>query len=148
MEHGKLVKDMRLVIGGTAQGKLTFAKEFVEKSYADYSGYRENEGNSCRIVDETYTKLEELYEATIINHFHLIVRRMLSEKVDISEIVEQIVLQNPQVILVTTEIGYGIVPIDKFERNYREQTGRICCTIAKKSQEVYRITCGIPMQLK
>lgn len=133
---------MKMIIGGIAQGKLTFAKQLVMKSVINQNR------NLCNIVDETYTGLEELYEATIINHFHLIVRRLLIENADAKEIVNQIVIQNPHVILVSTEIGYGIVPIDSFERNYREQTGRLCCTIASKAQEVYRITCGIPVQIK
>ena len=51
-------------------------------------------------------------------------------------------------ILVTDEIGYGIVPIDPFEREYREETGRICCLLAEKSEEVWRVCCGIGTRLK
>ena len=29
-------------------------------------------------------------------------------------------------VVISNEIGYGIVPMDKFERRYRELTGRIC----------------------
>lgn len=144
---------MRMIIGGTAQGKLVFAKELAMNSITSRDSQAEEvvtqqDLDQCSIVDETYTRIEELYEATIINHFHLIVRRLLSEDVDVAEVVEQIFLRNPQAILVSTEIGYGIVPVDQFERTYREQTGRICCTIANRAQEVYRITCGIPMRIK
>ena len=38
-------------------------------------------------------------------------------------------------ILVTDEIGYGIVPIDPFEREYREETGRICCLLAESQRK-------------
>lgn len=144
---------MRMIIGGTAQGKLVFAKELAMNSITSRNSQADEvvtqqDLDQCSIVDETYTRIEELYEATIINHFHLIVRRLISEDVDITEVVDQIFLRNPQVILVSTEIGYGIVPIDQFERTYREQIGRICCIIANRAQEVYRITCGIPMRIK
>lgn len=61
---------------------------------------------------------------------------------------ETIYNANPDRILVTDEIGYGIVPIDPFEREYREETGRICCLLAEKSEEVWRVCCGIGTRLK
>lgn len=138
---------MRMVIGGVAQGKLIFAKDLATKEVKNEATVSD-ELKRCVIVDETYKDIKELYQATIVNHFHLIIRRLLIEGASVSEITEQILRCNPGVILVTTEIGYGIVPIDKFERTYREQTGRICCTLASNAREVYRITCGIPMQIK
>ena len=135
-----MVEDVRLIIGGVAQGKLSFAKELAMDLVVP--------SDSCIIVDETYIEMEELYNATIINHFHLIVRRLLGEGISISLIIEHLFQRNPKVIIVSTEIGYGIVPIEQFERTYREQTGRVCCTIAKEAQEVYRIMCGIPTKIK
>ena len=38
-------------------------------------------------------------------------------------------------ILVTDEIGYGIVPMDPFLREVRETTGRICTELAKDAKE-------------
>ena len=35
-------------------------------------------------------------------------------------------------VLVTDEIGCGIVPADAFERLYREETGRLCCQFARE----------------
>ena len=31
--------------------------------------------------------------------------------------------KNPDIVLVSNELGYGVVPIDAFDRNYRETTG-------------------------
>ena len=31
----------------------------------------------------------------------------------------------------TQEIGYGLVPVDAFDRRYRELTGRICTVLGK-----------------
>ena len=46
------------------------------------------------------------------------------------------------------ELGYGVVPIDKFDREYRETTGRVCTRLAKKSKSVVRIICGMECVLK
>ena len=46
------------------------------------------------------------------------------------------------------EIGYGIVPVDRMEREYREQTGRVCTRLAAYSEKVYRVMCGIGQVIK
>ena len=42
---------------------------------------------------------------------------------------------NPRV---SEEVGYGIVPADAFERQYREAVGRVCTELAGKSQQGYK----------
>lgn len=54
----------------------------------------------------------------------------------------------PGRVLVTDEIGLGIVPLDPFEREYREETGRICCLLAARSEQVWRVACGLGQRLK
>ena len=56
--------------------------------------------------------------------------------------------KNPDCILICDEIGNGIVPIDRFEREYREQVGRILIEVAKRADRVERITCGIGQRIK
>lgn len=40
--------------------------------------------------------------------------------------------ENKDTIVIADEIGNGIVPLDAFEREYREQTGRAEILLAKK----------------
>ena len=56
--------------------------------------------------------------------------------------------RNPQLILLSNELGYGVVPIQAFDRKYREATGRICTRIAAKSSQVIRVVCGIGTVIK
>lgn len=51
-------------------------------------------------------------------------------------------------VVIATEIGCGIVPIDKEERICRELAGRLQCLLAERAETVIRIFCGIPMVLK
>ena len=51
-------------------------------------------------------------------------------------------------IIICDEIGNGIVPIDPFEREYRERVGRILVQLAKRAEEVERIICGIGQKIK
>ena len=46
------------------------------------------------------------------------------------------------------EVGYGVVPIDAFDRKYREAVGRVCTRLAAYSNKVTRVACGIGMVIK
>ncbi len=62
---------------------------------------------------------------------------------DISSLAEDLIRVNPDLILVSVEVGYGVVPIDAFDRAYREAVGRICTKLAAYSHRVTRVACGI-----
>lgn len=142
---------MVLIIGGAYQGKLEWAKEHYPKiSWID--------GEDC--------SEEEIYQCQGIYHFHKYLEHLLKniyeEKEEsgeetgdwidifasVTEIAEKLYRENPDIIIVTDEIGYGIVPMDPFERAYREVVGRVCTKLAKKSEAVYRIICGMEMKIK
>ncbi len=57
--------------------------------------------------------------------------------------------QNPaQLILVTNEVGWGIVPGDSTTRLFRDMAGRFNSRVAGLSNSVYLCACGIPLKLK
>lgn len=91
---------------------------------------------------------EAIFQYRGIFHFHKYIERLLSEGEDISELAKQLKEKNPDLILVTDEIGYGIVPMDPFLREVRETTGRICTELAKDAKSVIRVVCGIPTVIK
>lgn len=51
-------------------------------------------------------------------------------------------------IVVMTEVGSGIVPIDRSEREARENAGRLSCALAERADTVVRMCCGLPEVLK
>ena len=52
------------------------------------------------------------------------------------------------IILVTNEIGSGIVPEYKMSRVFRDIAGRVNQYIASRAQEVHMVVCGIPIKIK
>lgn len=52
------------------------------------------------------------------------------------------------VIVVTNEVGCGIVPEDKITRLYRDLVGRCNRIMAGHADEVTLVSCGIPLHLK
>ena len=51
-------------------------------------------------------------------------------------------------IVIATELGGGLIPIDRAEREKREAAGRLACLLAERADTVIRVCCGLPQVLK
>lgn len=51
-------------------------------------------------------------------------------------------------IVIAAELGGGLVPIDKAEREKREAAGRLACLLAARADTVVRVCCGLGQVLK
>lgn len=51
-------------------------------------------------------------------------------------------------ILVSNQVGCGIVPNNKLARSFRDIAGRVNKTVAAGADRVYLVTAGIPVELK
>ncbi len=124
---------MKLIIGGAFQGKKAFAAEkYPEISFID--------GAECRA--------EDIFSCEGIFHFHEYIKNRLGEGRDCLTLGEELIERNPDLVVVTNEMGCGVVPVDAFDREYRERTGRVCTVLAAFSQEVYRVICGVGLRIK
>ena len=130
---------MKLVIGGTAQGKL----EYVLLKY-DLQKNMVWDGSLPNSTED----IEYEEKPVIINHFHLWIKnRMISGGCPEDEIMS-FLDSNEDCIIICDEIGNGIIPIEPFEREYRERVGRILVQLAKRAEEVERIICGVGQKIK
>jgi len=84
---------------------------------------------------------------TIINNLQDIIKEFMLKKVNVDDEILTLISGEDKIII-CREIGCGIVPLEKSEREYREITGRILCDIAKKADCVYRVQAGIPTKIK
>ena len=51
-------------------------------------------------------------------------------------------------VVIATEVGGGVVPVDAAEREKREAAGRLACLLAERADTVVRVCCGLPQLLK
>ena len=51
-------------------------------------------------------------------------------------------------IVIAAELGAGLVPIDRTEREKREAAGRLACLLAERADTVVRVCCGLGQVLK
>ena len=131
--------DMVLITGGAFQGKLEIARELYRK---------QNPGKEPTVLEGELAALGQLQQADIISQFHLWLRALLQEGKDPYSMVEGLLAENPGVLVVMDQLGCGIVPVDAFDREWRETAGRIGCLLAKQADEVYLVNCGIARRLK
>ena len=126
---------MKMIIGGAFQGKTAFATSRF--------GISEEE-----ILNGENCDSNAVFSAKCVNNFHVIIRRLLEKNIDPIDFTECLCKENPGAVIITNEIGSGIIPIEKSDRIWREQAGRAGCIIAKNSEIIVRVFCGIPEIIK
>ena len=75
---------------------------------------------------------------------------LLQEKVteEIGALIEYIEGSDARFIIVTNEVGLGLVPANELGRLYRDILGRANQQLARHADEVYLMVCGLPLLLK
>ena len=124
---------MELIIGGAYQGKLTYA---VRKY-----GFRE---------DGLYDLERGLPERRYPCFYHL--ERLTRSAAERGETEEELFCRLlPLVkdsVVISREIGCGVVPMDPAERLFRELHGGVLRRLAAEADAVTRIFCGLEEKLK
>ena len=69
-------------------------------------------------------------------------------KQDVERFCKALPAINPELILVTNEVGFGIVPENRLTRLYRDMLGFLNRVIAQRADKVYCCICGIPVCIK
>ncbi len=126
---------VKVYIGGANQGKLDLACIENHK--------RVEEACICENCGR-----EDIFSAKLIYGLHHYIRRFVFSEEEKDILIERLRAENTQAIIICDEVGCGVVPIDKREREYRELTGRIMTELAKTADEVIRVFCGIGGRIK
>lgn len=112
---------MILVTGGVASGKTEYVKSL---------GYSEQD-ISPNISDDAPV-LDDLQELI----------RLGADWADLLPVLLK------KEVVICTQVGAGVVPVSPEERNFRENTGRLCIELAKSAEKVILLCCGIAQVIK
>lgn len=126
---------MKMIIGGSFQGKTQYARrKFPRIVWAD--------GRDC--------PYDAVRTCGGICHLEAYIRRAMQEEEGepYLELLTGLAGINPGIVIISDEIGYGLVPADSFERRYRETVGRICTRLASDAEQVDRVVCGVGTTIK
>lgn len=99
-----------------------------------YSGKREY---ACALLN---CEMEQLAQRAVWD-----VQDLAAGCADLNALAEDLARHD---VVIATEVGGGVVPVDAAERAAREAAGRLSCLLAQRAQRVVRVFCGLPMVLK
>ena len=126
---------MELIIGGAYNSKLNFVLKYYNLKQKDFQN-----GAEC--------SLDEAFDKKGIYNLHLLIKRFILSGIDdYNNIIEKILSSNIEIII-CSEVGNGVVPVDKIDNKMREYVGRILSILSEKSVRVIRIYYGIPSVIK
>jgi adenosyl cobinamide kinase/adenosyl cobinamide phosphate guanylyltransferase len=128
---------MHIYIGGAHNGKRAYVKKRLASRESEWFDGNLPDGKDAENSDRVLVLAGlEKWLATVD----------LSEEEAIAQVME--VILNREVILILTDIGRGIVPIDGKQRQLRDTCGRLYQRLIDEAEEVTRIWYGIPQILK
>ena len=131
---------MIFVVGGAYQGKTRYVQE--------------NYGSEYKVLENYHLTVRGQLEAGLdpIEEWEKFAQELLGSDVcqDMGDEQKTLLGENAldKVIIISCDLGSGLVPIEPFEREYREQVGRVNCLIAGKATQVIRVISGIGTKIK
>ena len=126
---------MILIIGGSYQGKLDFARQRFGLS-----------DDEIQVCDEATQSLDFSSRCiAYIDRFALNRVRSCSEPADALGTDRS---RYEDMVFIANDVSGGIVPLDPVLRAWREACGRMNLRLAGEADEVWRLFCGIPQRVK
>lgn len=122
---------MIFIIGGRFSGKSNYVHKIYNVS-------------EKTVIDGEKAELDKLKIYNVIFNIDILIKKHIH-----IEGLDKLILNNLRADIITgNEIGCGVVPLDCNDRQWRDITGRIYCSLANKSDTVIRIIAGLPQTIK
>ena len=164
-----------LVLGGARSGKSAFAEGLVtasglsrhyiatgrawdEEMRERIARHREDRGDGWVTHEEPLALADRIAEvaraerAVLVDCLTLWVTNLMLEERDMvaefSGLLDAIRVAPGRLILVSNEVGLGIVPENRMARDFRDHAGRLHQQVAALVPEVYFVAAGLPLKMK
>ncbi len=166
-----------LVLGGARSGKSLFAERLAlgssktpayiataesgdEEMARRIKKHRQRRGNSFVTFQEPLKLAQTIiiaagdHEVILIDCLTLwLTNLMFCENGNTKESIKDLLdtlesLKDIKIIMVSNEVGMGIVPENEISRLFRDQIGQLHQQLAGVCQEVYFVAAGLPLALK
>ncbi|MDI7863589.1 bifunctional adenosylcobinamide kinase/adenosylcobinamide-phosphate guanylyltransferase [Rhizobiaceae bacterium n13] len=164
-----------LVLGGARSGKSRFAEGLVVESGLDrhyvatglafddemrerIARHRTDRGDRWTTHEEpldlvgTLSRIDAPDRAILVDCLTLWVTNLMMEGRDLAAEFEALTALLPNVsaglVLVSNEVGLGIVPENRMAREFRDHAGRLHQLVAASAADVYFVAAGLPLKMK
>ena len=136
-----------------------------EEMHLRIERHKENRPKSWQTV-ESPTNIGQVIQeqigdarVVVIDCLTLLISNLLTMEDDLSDAEERVDAEisgltrcmdksNATFIIVSNEVGMGLVPDNRLGRTYRDLLGRANQLVAQRADEVYLMLAGIPLELK
>lgn len=147
------------------EGKRVFvatAQAFDEEMAERIQKHQENRGTRWDALEEPINlggairSILGQYKTILVDCLTVWMSNLLLEYQDQNERISEIVddffsglnESDETIIVVSNEVGMGIVPDNKLARDYRDQLGFLNQRMARRADDVYVLFSGIPVKIK
>ncbi|MGE6786526.1 bifunctional adenosylcobinamide kinase/adenosylcobinamide-phosphate guanylyltransferase [Ensifer adhaerens] len=164
-----------LVLGGARSGKSGFSERLVEASgltrhyvatgrawddemRARIDHHRTSRGEGWMTHEEpvdlvgVLRRIDDAKHVVLVDCLTLWVTNLMLEERDMAAEFAALAAYLPEararLVLVSNEVGLGIVPENRMAREFRDHAGRLHQIVAEKSAEVYFVAAGLPLKMK
>lgn len=161
-----------LVLGGARSGKSAFAERLVRgcagaptyiatgRAWDDemrerIARHRADRGSDWTTIEAPLDLRGALADAdgpVLVDCLTLWVTNLMMEEADcdarFESLLEDLETRGAPTVLVSNEVGLGIVPMDAMSRAFRDHAGRLHQRIAAMATEVHFVTAGLAQRLK
>ena len=170
-------KELVLVLGGAKSGKSRFALQYAEAHYHSYlflatarilddemadriKLHQASRGEKWQLLEKPLEVSEAIktecgdIEAILLDCLTVWLSNVLVEKGEEAvqtyqnELLETLANRNNTIIIVSNEVGAGIVPENPLARKYRDLAGGLNQQIAAIADKVILSVAGIPVYIK
>lgn len=166
-----------LIGGGARSGKSRFALEYAEQRYVKraflataqalddemhtrIARHRAERGTAWTTIEEPYGIASSIeanagsYDVIVVDCLTLWLSNIMldperdTEKhlAELAEFLER--ERATDIVIITNEVGCGIVPDNPLARDYRDRAGELNQTLARAAKEVYWMVFGQPLRVK
>ncbi len=151
---------MEIYVGSADQGKLRYVlekkgcgMECVVDGADFLSGSDVEKLITERLQDTKKAKKEEAAgeggtPPVIINHFQDFIANFSENPDSLYEYLDRLIQNGSDLVIICRQVGGGVVPVGRYERNLRELVGRGMCRLVSGAEHVERIVCGLGQVLK
>lgn len=164
-----------LVLGGARSGKSAFAERLVvdtglsrhyvatgrawdDEMRERIARHRADRGEGWLTHEEplalveTLAALDEPGNVVLVDCLTLWVTNLMMEERDMAgefaRLADHVSRATARLVLVSNEVGLGIVPENRMAREFRDHAGRLHQAIAAEAAEVYFVAAGLPLKMK
>lgn len=124
---------MHFIFGGRGMGKLDYALRLMP---------------GASVCDLEADGPSGIARAGIVRNVHLLVRSLAARGEDPAGFFRNQLEALRGKIVIGDEVGCGVVPVEPFERQWRDEAGRVYQLLAAGASDVTRLWAGIPQVLK